>query len=221
MSPHDGINKRLLRLARPRPPIAHKICGNELKTKVRTSYDDSHGTYGAPCVYQDLNENGEQVARKRAAQEHLIVKAVKVFKRASLRDPALPVANNLLEPDFTATAPNQRWVSDITYICTQEGWLYLGIILDLYSRAIVGSSMDKHMTVALVINALMMAMTRRHISDGLILHSDRGSQYVAKDYQSIQDKHGIQYSMSGTGNCYDNAVVESFFHSLKTECIAR
>lgn len=208
---------------RDRPPSAHQLRDVELKTKVRASYDDSHGIYGAPRVYQDLKEDGEAVARKRIArlmrEEQLVAKAVKAFKRTTLCDPRLPVADNLLKQDFTATASNQRWVSDITYIRTQEGWLYLAIILDLYSRAIVGWSMDKHMTVELVINALMMALSRRQISDELILHSDRGSQYAAKDYQTILGEHGIQCSMSGTGNCYDNAVAESFFHSLKTEWV--
>lgn len=205
-------------------PVSNKVRRDEsLKIKVRISHAESHGIYGSPRIYQDLKAQGESVARKRVArlmqEEQIVARAVKVFKRTTIADPTLPVASNLLAQDFRATAPNQRWVSDITYIRTQQGWLYLAMIMDLYSRVIVGWAMDKHMTVELVADALVMAMSRRKTGAGLILHSDRGCQYAAKDYQLMLSERGIRCSMSGRGNCYDNAAAESFFHSLKTEWV--
>lgn len=205
-------------------PVSNKVRRDEaLKIKVRISHAQSHGIYGSPRIYQDLKAQGESVARKRVArlmqEEQIVARAVKAFKRTTIADPTLPVASNLLTQDFTATAPNQRWVSDITYIRTQQGWLYLAMIMDLYSRAIVGWAMDKQMTVELVADALVMAMSRRQTGTGLILHSDRGCQYAANDYQLMLAERGIRCSMSGRGNCYDNAAAESFFHSLKTEWV--
>lgn len=205
------------------PVSNRKRRDEELKTKVKIAHIESHEIYGSPRIHEDLKAQGESVSRKRIArlmkEEQLVAKAVKAFKRTTITDPRLPVAKNILMQNFTATAPNQRWTSDITYIRTMQGWLYLAVVMDLYSRAIVGWAMDKHMTVELVTDALIMAMSRRKINEGLILHSDRGCQYAAKDYQSILVKHGIQCSMSGKGNCYDNAAMESFFHSLKTEWV--
>lgn len=126
-------------------------------------------------------------------------------------------APNVLEREFKASVPNERWVSDVTFIPTQEGWLYLAVIIDLYSRAVVGWAMDIRMTKALVIDALTITLMRRKIWGSLLLHSDQGSQYAASEYQAMLKKHGIQCSMSRKGNCWDNAVTESFFHMLKTE----
>jgi len=208
---------------RDRPASTRKWRDEALKSQIRVSYAESHGIYGSPRIYKDLKVLGESVSRKRIArlmqEEQLVGRAVKAFKRTTITDPALPVASNLLAQDFTASAPNQRWVSDITYIRTMQGWLYLAVIMDLYSRAIVGWAMDKHMTVELISDALLMAMSRRQVNAGLILHSDRGCQYAAKDYQVMLAKQGICCSMSGRGNCYDNAAAESFFHSLKTEWV--
>lgn len=201
----------------------HERRDQELKSLIRGSHEASYRIYGAPRIHQDLKEDGEAVSRKRVArlmkEEQLVARAVKVFKRTTLSNHDLPVAENVLKQDFTATAANQRWVSDITYIRTDAGWLYLAVVMDLFSRAIVGWAMDKHMAVDLVCNALGMALCRRHAAAGLILHSDRGSQYAAGDYQTLLTEHGIQCSMSGVGNCYDNAAMESFFHSLKTEWV--
>lgn len=130
-----------------------------------------------------------------------------------------PVAPNLLNQDFTVEKPNQVWVTDITYIATKEGWLYLAIILDLFDRKIVGWSMDSTMTQQLVINALNNAVRRRKPAKGLIHHSDRGSQYASKAYQSLLRSYGMRASMSRKGNCYDNACAESFFGTLKTEMV--
>jgi len=143
------------------------------------------------------------------------------YKVTTQRDPSHPVADNLLEQDFTAEAPNQRWASDITYISTQQGWLFLAVVMDLYSRRIVGWSMNRWMSRQLVIDALNMAIDQRVPDGTLIHHSDRGSQYTSDDFRSELDKHGIRCSMSARGNCYDNAVVESFFGLLKRERVNR
>lgn len=129
------------------------------------------------------------------------------------------MAPNLLQQDFNADAPNQKWVGDITYLWTDEGWLYLAVMLDLYSRKVVGWAMSERMTAALVCDALRMALWRRKMPAGVIVHSDRGSQYCSHDYQRLIATNKLQCSMSAKGNCYDNACAESFFHSLKVEMI--
>ena len=208
---------------RNRPENHHKKRDKELKALIRDSHEASYGIYGSPRIYEDLKADGEAVSRKRIArlmtEEQIVARSVKAFKKTTLSNHDLPVAENILAQDFTATEPNQRWVSDISYIRTGVGWLYLAVVMDLFSRAIVGWAMDKHMTVDLVSDALGMAVCRRQISAGLVIHSDRGSQYAAGDYQSLLNTHNIQCSMSGTGNCYDNAAMESFSHSLKTEWV--
>ena len=143
------------------------------------------------------------------------------FKATTQSDPDHPVAKNLLQQDFSATGPNHRWASDITYIDTQQGWLYLAIVMDLYSRRIVGWSMDRWISRHLAIDALNMALGSRLPEEQMIHHSDRGAQYTSDDFRNELDKHGIQCSMSGRGNCYDNAVVESFFGLLKRERVNR
>jgi transposase InsO family protein len=147
----------------------------------------------------------------------LKARAARKYKATTQSKHNLPVAPNRLEQDFTASAPNQKWVSDITYLWTGEGWLYLAVVLDLYSRAVVGWSMGKRITRDLVIQALTMAIWRRRPQAGLIVHSDRGSQYASNDYQRLLVRHGFLCSMSRKGDCYDNAAMESFFHSLKVE----
>jgi len=129
------------------------------------------------------------------------------------------VANNLLKQDFSAQQPNHKWVGDITYLWTDEGWVYLAIVLDLYSHQVEGWAMDKTMIAALVCDALQMALWRRNRPTGVIVHTDRGSQYCSERYQQMLRDHGLVCSMSGKGNCYDNACAEIFFHSLKIETI--
>ena len=206
-----------------RPKSARQQRDEELKVQIKQSFFDSHEIYGVPRIHEDLKDQGEKVGKKRVArlmkEEALAARSIKAFKKTTVSNPNRPVADNLLQQDFQATAPNQRWVTDITYIRTEEGWLYLAAIMDLYSRAIVGWAMDKQMTVNLVCSALMMGLSRRKVTSGLLLHSDRGVQYTAVDYQQQLTDHGIVCSMSGTGNCYDNAAMESFFHSLKTEWV--
>jgi len=152
-------------------------------------------------------------------QAGIRAKTVRKFKATTNSKHTHPVAENLLAQDFTATRPNQRWVSDITYIRTEEGWLYLAVVLDLYSRAIIGWAMQERMTAQLVRDALTMALWRRGAVNGVLLHSDRGCQYACGNYQQALQDHGIICSMSRKGNCYDNAAMESFFGTLKQELV--
>jgi putative transposase len=149
----------------------------------------------------------------------LRAKGKKKFKITTDSKHNLPVAANLLNRDFTTTAPNQKWVGDITYIWTDEGWLYLATIIDLYSRAVIGWSIQPTMTRELVCDTLVMALWRRGFPRGVLCHSDRGSQYCSEDYQKLLKNYGLICSMSRKGNCWDNACAESFFHTLKTELI--
>ena len=131
----------------------------------------------------------------------------------------MPVASNILNRDFTTTAPNQKWVGDISYVWTDEGWIYLAVVIDLYSRAVIGWSIQSTMSRQLVCDALMMALWRRGFPKGVLFHSDRGSQYCSNDYQKMLKSFGFICSMSRKGNCWDNAIAESFFHSIKIELI--
>lgn len=154
-------------------------------------------------------------------QEGLVVKQTERYKRTTKANPDHQLAPNLLDGDFEAKRPNAKWCADITYIPTQEGWLYLAVILDLFSRRIVGWAMDKRMKQQLVSTALLMVLRQRQPLEPLIHHNDRGSQYTSKAFQDLLDVHNITPSMSGRGNCYDNAPVESFFGTLKTELVNR
>lgn len=191
--------------------------------KIKELFNDSKGRYGATRIQQDLIEGGSPAAIKTIIdsmrRQQLVPKAARKFKVTTDSDHQLPVADNLLERDFSARAPNQKWVQDITYLWTSEGWLYLAVVIDLYSRAVVGWSMNKRMKASLVTDALTMAMFRRGMPKGVIVHSDRGSQYCSHAYRDLARKHDFKVSMSRRGNCWDNAVAESFFHSLKVEAI--
>jgi len=148
-----------------------------------------------------------------------VAKAGKKYKATTDSEHSLPVAPNRLKQDFMADAPNQKWVCDITYLWTGEGWLYLAVVLDLFSRMVVGWAMDKRMETKLVCDALQMALWRRKMPRGVVVHSDRGSQYCSRQYQALLAKQDLICSMSGKGNCYDNACAESFFHTLKVEMV--
>jgi len=173
----------------------------------------------------ELNEEGYPCGRHKAARLMRIAGLrgcpKRSFRVTTQRDPSHPVADNLLQQDFKAEGPNECWASDITYISTQQGWLYLAVVMDLYSRRIVGWSMSRWISRHLVIDALNMAIAQRLPNGTLIHHSDRGSQYTSDDFRRELEKHGIQCSMSARGNCYDNAVVESFFGILKRERVNR
>jgi putative transposase len=151
--------------------------------------------------------------------EGIRAKSARKFRNTTDSNHALPVAENVLDRQFDAQSPNERWVADITYIPTREDWLYLAAVEDLYSRMVVGWSMADHMESRLVVDALEMAVTRRLLDEGLLAHSDRGSQYASDHYQRLLGQHGIECSMSGVGQCWDNAPMESFFASLKKELV--
>jgi len=196
-----------------------------LLAEIRTIHAKSTGIYGCLRVRAELRDREHHCGRNRVARLmrsaglHGIPK--RPFRRTTTSGHKLPVAPNLLKQDFAATGPNQRWVSDITYLRTGEGWLYLAVVLDLYSRKVVGWSLSPRLQRFLVLDALKMALGQRIPVHGLIHHSDRGSQYASTDFQQVLRKHGIACSMSGAGNCYDNAVVESFFATLKRERVHR
>jgi transposase InsO family protein len=194
-----------------------------LDDAVKEAFESQKGRSGSPRLVLDLADAGHPYDRKTVAsslrRQGLRAKAAKKFKATTNSKHHLPVAPNLLDQDFTATAPNQKYVGDITYLWTDEGWLYLATVIDLYSRLVVGWAMSERMTAQLVCDALTMALWRRGMPTGVIVHSDRGSQYCSGTYQALLDEHGLMCSMSGKGNCYDNACAESFFHSLKVEAI--
>ena len=189
-----------------------------LLVNIKASHTASRGTYGSPRVHRDLVEDGEAVGRHRVArlmrQEGLRSKRRRRYRVTTNSDHHHPVAANVLERDFTADAENCKWAADITYVWTRCGWLYLAVVLDLYSRRVVGWAMSNRITRELALNALSMALTHRPRPELLVHHSDRGSQYASADYRRLLDAHGIECSMSRRANCWDNAVVESF---LKTE----
>lgn len=194
-----------------------------LLVKIQQEYQLSRGTYGSPRIYAALQKQGVKCSRKRVARLmhlHKITGRKRQKRRpvTTQRDPDTIPAPNLLNQEFYASAPDQKWVSDITYIETAEGWLYLASILDLFSRKVVGWAMADHMEASLVEDALKMALQQRQPEAGLLHHSDQGRQYTSIAYQDRLANAHCQVSMSRTGNCYDNAAMESFFGTLKTEC---
>jgi len=208
---------------RNRPPSSRAQANKRLTADIRRIHQEHKGRVGAPRITRHLHEEGQRVGKNRVAHlmssEGLRAKAARKYKATTNSNHTLPVAPNLLEQDFSATAPNQKWVSDITYIATDEGWLYLAVVLELYSRLVVGWAMSERMTAKLVCDALQMALWRRKRPSGVIVHSDRGSQYCSGDYQRLLLENGLVCSMSKKGDCYDNAAMESWNHSLKVEAI--
>lgn len=206
-----------------------KACGgpkqwlsdDQLLTLIRSVHAESKQAYGSPRITEELKDRGIPVSRNRVRklmQAHGIRAWHKrCYKVTTDSKHTLPVAPNLLNRQFATAAPDRAWTADITYIPTREGWLYLAVVMDLYTRMIVGWSMDSRMTRALVMNALRMARFRRKPQPDLLHHSDRGSQYCSGDYQALLAEYGMVASMSRKGNCWDNAPMESFFNSLKNE----
>jgi transposase InsO family protein len=208
---------------RKRPESRRSRENRALEDKIRVLHKASHGIYGSPRVHRDLVDAGVRCSKHRVARimrnAGIRSRTKKKFKATTNSKHNLPVAPNLLEQNFTVEAPDRTWVGDITYIPTDEGWLYLAILLDLYNREVVGWAASPRMTRQLVIEALQMALGRRDPGHGLVHHTDRGSQYASYDYQDILKEHDIVCSMSRKGNCYDNAVAESFFGRLKSEWV--
>lgn len=199
----------------------YQLENQRLLQKIKAIHKDSRRTYGSPRVHKALKEVGEQCSRKRVARlmraEKIQPKMRKKWVKTTKKKDKDLTAENHLNQVFTIDRENKVWVSDITYIHTLEGWLYLAVTLDLFSRKVVGMSMGDSLETNLVINALKQAIHQRDIKDGLLHHSDRGSQYTSREFKELADRYNIRLSMSGKGHCYDNAVAESFFHTLKTE----
>jgi putative transposase len=205
-------------------PSLRAQANQRLIEKIKRIHQSSYETYGSPRIHAELQAMGEFCSRQRVARlmkaEKIMAKMHKKFKKTTQqsRNPYF-VGDDLIRQEFTADQPNEAWVSDITYILTQEGWVYCAMILDLFSRKIVGLSIDSRMTAELVLKALKQALTHRKPPAGVVHHSDRGSQYTSKALKMLADDYGVQISMGRVANAFDNAVAESFFHTLKTELV--
>jgi putative transposase len=218
-----GVSRSGYYAWRNRPESQRAQANQKLLVRIREEYQLSRKTYGSPRIHAALRKKGITCGRKRVA--HLMRldriaarRAHRRLPRTTQRDPEAMPAPNLLNQDFSSPAPDRKWVSDITYIDTAEGWLYLASVLDLFSRRVVGWAMDEHMDASLVQQAWHMAVAQRNPSADLLHHSDQGSQYTSEVYQHSLATYHCQVSMSRVGNCFDNAAMESFFSSLKTEC---
>jgi putative transposase len=210
---------------RSRPASCRQREDLVLLAHIRSAFARSNGTYGSPRMTRELQDEGLEVGRRRTArlmrENGLKARQKRRFKRTTDSHHAFPVAPNLLEQNFSAERPNQKWAADISYVWTSEGWLYLAVVLDLFARRVVGWAVSNRLHEGLALEALRKALAVRRPGKGLIHHSDRGSQYCSLAYQAELRKHGIQASMSGKGNCFDNAVVETFFKTLKSELVWR
>ena len=210
---------------RRRTPSARTVANQRLVTQMRLIHCEVHETYGSPRMHAELVAHGLPCNVKRVARlmrlHHLRARHKRKYRVTTKVNPKLPVASNHLAQHFQACAPNEKWGSDITYVWTREGWLYLAVVMDLYSRRVVGWAFARTQDTTLVLAALHMAIGRRQPPAGLLHHSDRGRQYASRQYQALLQAHHFTVSMSGTGNCFDNAAVESFFGTLKAERIHR
>lgn len=202
-------------------PSPRALKKKELSETIKMLFIQYKGRYGSRRIREALLNKGYTISRRRVVQlmkaQQLRCKSKRKFKFTTDSNHTLPVAPNLLNRDFSPLYPNQAYVGDITYIPTQEGWLYLAVVIDLFSRRVVGWAMEENMKASLVNKALLMALWKRKPGKGLIWHTDRGSQYASESHQQLLLDHGVQQSMSRKGNCWDNAVAESFFHTLKVE----
>ena len=215
-----GVSRSGFYAWRQRPPSVRARTDAAILQTIRTSFVLSDSTYGARRMIAEVRDAGHVCGRERVGR---LMRGAAL--RARPRRRALPydagvraiIAPNVLDRSFTATAPNQKWVADFTYVWTSEGWLFVAAVLDLFSRRVVGWSMQSTMTSALVTDALMMAVWRRGQPETLLHHSDQGSQYTSEDFQRLLTGLGVTCSMSRSGNCWDNAVMESFFSTMKTE----
>lgn len=219
-----GVSRSGYYARRARPASARDARRAELAAKVRAVHEGSRGVYGSPRVSRALAAAGEAACENTVAkvmrEQGIRAKGKRKFvPRTTDSGHGRPVADNVLGRQFTAGLPDRKWAADITYVATGEGWLYLAGVIDLCTRKIVGWSMADHMRADLVSDALGMALARRRPAAGLLHHSDRGSQYASEDYQHLLQSHGIECSMSGRGDCWDNAVMESFWATLKTELV--
>ncbi len=208
---------------RKRPVSHHQSEDARLADQVKVAFQATRQVYGSPRIHAELRAQGIRCGQKRVArlmQEQGLVARRPCHRTVTTHsDPEANVAANLLQRDFTADQPNRKWVADTTYIWTAEGWLYLAVVLDLFSRMVIGWSMAATQDAALVIQALHMALARRRPPAGVLHHTDRGSTYTSVSYQVLLRQVNMSVSMSRPADCYDNAAMESFFHSFKSECI--
>ena len=206
-----------------RPPSSHSLGDDKLRPKIKAAFKKGRKNYGTRQIKNELKKQDTSVSRRRIGrlmkEENLHCQTKRKFKATTDSKHDKPIAPNLLDREFTVNEPNTAYVGDITYIPTREGWLYLAVVIDLFSRAVVGWSMASRMKAGLVNDAMLMAIWNRKPAQGLIFHSDRGSQYASESFGNILTTHGVVASMSRKGNCWDNAVAESFFHTLKTELV--
>ena len=210
--------------AAPREPGERQKRSGQLVAQIKEAHQASRGTYGSPRIYQELKAQGQKVCQNTVAklmrQEGIRSIVSKRFRpRTTDSHHRHAIAGNVLDRQFDQRHPNRAWAADITYIATDEGWLYLGVVMDLCSRRIVGWSMADHLRAELCTDALEMALGQREPAAGLIHHSDRGCQYACGLYRQLLESRGMVCSMSNKGNCYDNAVAESFFKTLKAELV--
>ena len=209
---------------RSRPESQRSAANRELVDDIKRVHRDTNGRYGSPRIHVELKAQGRGASRgriERLMRHHGIRAIMARPRRVRTTDSRhdLPIAPNLLDRNFTATAPNRIWLADITYIETDQGWLYLAVVMDLFSRKIVGWAMADHLRADLPLAALRMATSAQRPGVGLIHHSDRGVQYASAEYRKLLQSAGFKASMSRKADCYDNAPMESFFHTLKTELV--
>ena len=219
------VSPRGYRAYRNRPLSSNQCKDLVVLAHIREQFALSLSSYGRPRMTEELKEAGIDVGHRRVGRlmrdNDIRVERSKKYKATTDSNHSFNIAPNLLDGDFSATAPNQKWAGDISYIWTREGWLYLAVIIDLYSRRVVGWAVSNRMKRDLAIRALEMAINLRKPPPDCIHHTDRGSQYCSHDYQKILRRHKFKVSMSGKGNCYDNAAVETFFKTIKAELIWR
>ena len=208
---------------RGRVPSARQRANAGLLERIREVHARSRQTYGAPRIHADLQAQGHDCGRHRVARlmrrHGIVAKMTRRFRLTTRAKNTSPLAPNRLQAPFVARQANRQWVADLTFIPTRAGWLYLAVVLDVFSRKVVGWAMDLRITSGLVCEALRMAIRMRRPDRGTVVHSDQGRQYASCDYQRLLMAHGLVCSMSRKGHCYDNGVVESFFHTIKTELV--
>jgi putative transposase len=219
-----GVSSQGFYAWRQRPTSSQQLRREALLVEIRAVHTETKQRYGSPRIHAELVKGRDvpccvNTIAKLMRDDGIRAKSARKFRNTTDSNHSLPVAENVLDRQFEAQNPNERWVADITYVPTREGWLYLAAVEDLYSRMVVGWSMADHMESRIVVDALEMAVTRRFPGEGLLAHSDRGSQYASDHYQRLLGRHGIECSMSGVGQCWDNAPMESFFATLKKELV--
>ena len=218
-----GVSRTGFYAAQARPAARRGRDDAKLAVEITAIHAESRQRYGSPRIHAELRERGCRTSRKRVArlmrEQGLAARRRRRFRVTTDSHHPFPIAANVLARQFAASSPDTAWVTDITYIPTGEGWLYLAVILDLFSRLVVGWAMSERITRQLALDALGMALARRRPPQGLLHHSDRGSQYASTEYQHQLARHGIVGSMSRRGDCWDNAVAESFFATLKVELV--